>query len=250
MTRGARVIAISEHIARHIRDVYGIDPARLRVIPRGVDVELFDPAAVAPERVERLRRVWGLNGAGRVLMLPGRLTRWKGQGVFLDALSRLERRGYKAILLGSEQARRRYRMELTGMIWQQRLDRRVQIVDHCDDMPAAYLAADVVVSASTDPEAFGRIAVEAQAMGRPVIASDHGGSRETVLPGVTGWLTPPGDAEALAAALDEALSAPAETLHAMGAEAAERVRRDFTTEAMCRRTLAVYEEVLAESRRT
>ncbi len=244
MTRGVRVIAISQHIARHLTRVYGIDVARIRVIPRGVDTAAFDPATVSPERVTRLRRAWGLDTDRPVVLLPGRLTRWKGQTVFLDALAHLPRRDLSAVLLGSDQGRTGYRRELDALIRAHGLGDVVHIIERCDDMPAAFCAADLVVSASTDPEAFGRIAVEAQAMGRPVIASDHGGARETVLAGVTGWLTRPGDPDALARALADALATPPERLAAMAAAGIDHVRRSFTTSRMCARTLAVYAEVL------
>ena len=244
MTRGVRVIAISRHIAQHLTDVYGVEAARIRVIPRGVDTAVFDPAHVSAARVARLRQAWGIGDGRPVVLLPGRLTRWKGQTVFIEALARLGRRDLCAVLLGSDQGRAGYRRELDDLIRARGLDAVVRIVEGCDDMPAALLAADLVVSASTDPEAFGRIAVEAQAMGRPVIASDHGGSQETVLAGATGWLTRPGDAAALAQALADALAAPPKRLAAMGAAGIAHVRRDFTTARMCARTLAVYAEVL------
>jgi glycosyltransferase involved in cell wall biosynthesis len=122
----------------------------------------------------------------------------------------------------------------------------VRIVDHCDDMPAAYMLADVVVSASTDPEAFGRIVTEAQALGRPVVAPDHGGARETIIQGQTGWLVPPGDTAALADALRSALSLSDSDRQAFAERTVENVRQNFSKDAMCAKTLRVYEEVLAD----
>ena len=116
-----------------------------------------------------------------IVMLPGRLTRWKGQLVLIDAIAKLDRKDIRCLLVGSAQGRDDYRRELENRITLHSLEEVIRIVDHCDDMPAAYKLTDLVVSASTDPEAFGRIICEAQAMGRPVIASDHGGARETVL---------------------------------------------------------------------
>ncbi|HEX9647045.1 MAG TPA: glycosyltransferase, partial [Alphaproteobacteria bacterium] len=244
MAAGEVVIAISEHISRHLTAVYGTDPARIRVIHRGVDLGRFDPAAVAPERVAALRAAWGIAGESRVVLLPGRLTRWKGQAVLVEAMARTARADVACVLVGDAQGRERYRAELERAIRRHGLGDRVRLAGACADMPAAYLAADLVVSASTDPEAFGRIAVEAQAMARPVIATAHGAALETVADGETGWLVPPGDAEALAAALARALALDPAARAAIGRAGRARAARLFTTEAMCAKTLAVYRSLL------
>jgi glycosyltransferase involved in cell wall biosynthesis len=181
-------------------------------------------------------------------MLPGRLTRWKGQTVLIDAVARLGRRDVQAVLVGADQGRTAYRAELEDRIRRAGLESIMRIVDHCNDMPAAYMLADVVVSASTDPEAFGRVVAEAQAMGRPVIVSGHGGAREIVRPDETGWLTPPADSSALAEALAHALALDPETRAALADRAIRHVRENFTRERMCSATLDVYEEVLLEAR--
>ncbi|MGQ0662695.1 MAG: glycosyltransferase family 4 protein [Pseudomonadota bacterium] len=245
MTRGDRVIAISEFVGRHIVAEYGLDPARIRVIPRGIDLDRFDPRRVAADRVVRLAQEWRLPDGIGVVMLPGRLTRWKGQALLIEALARLGRRDVCCLLVGSDQGRRRYRAELERLVRARRLEGMVRMVDHCRDMPAAFMLADVVVSASTDPEAFGRVVAEAQAMGRPVIAPDHGGAREIVRAGETGWLVKPGEAGALAAALGEALALTPAAREAMASRAIAWTRARFSREAMCRSTLAVYDEVLA-----
>src|SRR5690606_33580660 len=203
-----RVIAISEFIADHIRSVYKIDPERIRVIHRGVDLAIYDPQKVSPARLIQLAREWRLPDGAQVVVMPGRLTRWKGQTVFLEALAKLGRDDICAVVLGSDQGRTAYSDELSRLVEKLGLAHVVRFVEQCRDMPAAYMLADVVVSASTDPEGFGRIVTEAQAMGKPVIATDHGGARETVLEGQTGWLVPPGDPAALAEALGRALSLP------------------------------------------
>jgi len=244
MTRGERVIAISSFIAGHIRQVYGVPTSRIRVIPRGVDLERFDPARVSAERVAQLAGQWRLGDGLPVVMLPGRLTRWKGQTVFLEAIARLGRKDIRCVLVGSDQGRAEYRRELEDLITRHDLNEVVRIVDHCADMAAAYMLTDVVVSASTDPEAFGRVVPEAQALGRPVIASDHGGARETVIEGETGWLTPPGDAQALAAVLARVLAIGPEARQALAERAIAHVRDNFSKDAMCDRTLDVYNEVL------
>ncbi|MEO5375596.1 MAG: glycosyltransferase family 4 protein [Alphaproteobacteria bacterium] len=244
MTRGERVIAISSFIANHIREAYDVDSARVRIIPRGIDFSRFDPTAVNPNRIISLARAWRLADGMPVVMLPGRLTRWKGQTVLIEALARLGRRDLRCLLVGADQGRARYRRELDRLVKSSGLGDVVHIVDHCNDMAAAYMLSDVVVSASTDPEAFGRVAVEAQAMGRPVVATDHGGSRETVVPGHTGWLVPPSDPDALARAIDTVLALSPDERSALAARQIEHARANFTREAMCRRTLEVYAEVL------
>ncbi|MFQ5955371.1 MAG: glycosyltransferase family 4 protein [Kiloniellales bacterium] len=244
MTRGERVIANSGFIAAHIQANYRVDAARIRVIPRGIDLGRFDPDRVASERVRRLAAEWALPEDAPVVMLPGRLARWKGQAVLIDAIAALGHRDLCCLLVGAEQRRTGYRQELEARISRLGLDPVVRIAGHCDDMPAAYLLADVVVSASTDPEAFGRVAVEAQAMGRPLIATAHGGAAETVIDGETGWLVPPGDAESLAQAIDRALALDDWMRQAMARQAVTHARASYGRDLMCARTIAVYRELL------
>jgi glycosyltransferase involved in cell wall biosynthesis len=242
MAKGERVIAISDFVGAHAAQVYGVTSDRLRVVPRGVDFVRFTPDHIGAERLVSLSRQWQLPDGAPVVMLPGRLTRWKGQLVLIEALARLGRSDLRCLFVGSGDER--YRRELEAHAAKLGLGAAVQIVDECRDMPAAYMLADVVVSASTSPEGFGRVIVEAQAMGRPVVATNHGGARETVVPGSTGWLVPPGDAGALAQAVNEALTlGPGERL-AQAARAIDHVRRHFDTATMAARTLDVYEEVL------
>jgi glycosyltransferase involved in cell wall biosynthesis len=245
MARGDLVIAISRFIAEQLETRYGVDPARIRVIERGIDTRLLDPTAINPKRVIQLATQWQLPDDRPVVMLPGRLTRWKGQTVLIEALSRIDHDACRCILVGSDQGRSAYVTELENAIVRHGLGDVVRIVGHCRDMAAAYMLADVVVSASTEAEAFGRVIAEAQAMGRPVIAADHGAARETVIPGVTGWLVPPGDASALADALREALALDSAARATLASQAIQHVRDNFTRELMCYRTLAVYRELLA-----
>jgi glycosyltransferase involved in cell wall biosynthesis len=240
MARGERVIAISEFIADHVRERHGTDAGRLRVIPRGVDPRRFDPALVPPESLAALRAEWRLPEGCPVVMLPARLTRWKGQGVLLDAMARLPGNAV-AVLVGDGGSG--WRRTLVARAGELGLADRLRLVGHTDDMAAALLLADVVVHASTDAEAFGRTVIEAQAMARPVIAADLGGPRETVEHGVTGWRVPPGDPAALAAAIGAALALPAADLAAMGQRARAHVLAHYTTGAMQAATLAVYREL-------
>ena len=248
MARGDRVIAISDFIAGHVREVYKVDPARLVTIPRGIDLQRFDPHRVSAERMKSLSDAWRMPDGLPLVLLPGRLTRWKGQLVLIDAMAALVKRlgedRVACVLVGDEQGRTGYRLELEEAVRRRGLDGVVRVVGNCKDMPAAYMLADVVVSASTDPEAFGRVAAEAQAMGRPAVATDHGGSREIVLSGVTGWLVPPNDAPALADAIGEALALAPEARQQLALAGRERVAQRFTVERMCHATIDLYAEIL------
>ena len=250
MVKGEKVIAISHFIAGHMRRVYGVPVRRIRVIHRGVDLNRFDPARISAERVIQLSTRWRLLDGAPVIMLPGRLTRWKGQTVFIDAIAKLGRDDLRCILVGSDQGRTGYRRELEKQVQRLGLGKVVQLVDHCDDMPAAYKLTDVVVSASTEPEAFGRVVAEGQALGRPVIATDHGGARETVIPGETGWLVEPGNADSLAEALARCLALSAAARQEMAERAVANVRENFSTEVMAAKTLDVYDEVPAPTARS
>jgi glycosyltransferase involved in cell wall biosynthesis len=248
MVRGQAVIANSEWTAAHIRAVHGALPKRIVTIPRGLDLAHFDPAHVAPERVRAMRANWGAGPDTRVVLLPGRITRWKGHLVFIAALAALKARGalpdnVRAVMAGDAQGRADYPAELRAAIAAHELEDSVLIAGHVTDMPAAYLAADIIVSASTDPEAFGRVPPEAAAMGRAVIATDHGGARETVLPNRSGLLVKPGDAPALADALAGLLARAPGDLDAMGAAGRGHIAAHFTVERMAADTLALYREL-------
>jgi glycosyltransferase involved in cell wall biosynthesis len=218
---------------------------RIRVIPRGIDPAIFDPAAVAPDRIARLIAAWRLSDGVPIVLLPGRLTRWKGQSVLVEALAHMERRDACGVLVGSDQGRRHYANSLIERAEAFGIADRLRLVGECNDMPAAMMLADVVVHASSEPEAFGRVVIEAQAMERPVIAADLGGPVETAEHGVTGWRVPPGGARALAAMIDHALALPLEERQALGARAREAVLERYTVAAMQQATLDVYREVLA-----
>jgi glycosyltransferase involved in cell wall biosynthesis len=245
MATGERVIAISQFVANHVASIYGVGPDRLRLIPRGVDVTRFDPDAVSPERMLRLMHAWRVPDDAQTVLLPGRLTRWKGQLVFIEAMARLKRPDVHAVILGGGDPG--YRRELEKAVAASGSGTTFRFVDDCPDMAAAYMVADIVVSASTQPEGFGRVIIEAQAMGRPVIATAHGGAQETITPGDTGWLVPPNDAEALAAALARALDQDSATRLAMSRREIAHVRTHFTSSLMAARTLTVYRELLPQA---
>jgi glycosyltransferase involved in cell wall biosynthesis len=243
MARGDRVIAISHFIADLIRARHGVAESRLRVIPRGVDPRRFDPALVSAERLAALRAAWGVPEGRPIIMLPARVTRWKGQMVLVEAMAKLPGDAL-ALLVGDAAERPAFQAELQARIAGLGLQDRVRLVGHATDMPAALMLADVVVHASTDAEAFGRTVIEAQAMARPVIASDLGAPRETVAEGVTGWRTPPGDAVALAGALARALAMTGAERAALGTRARAAVLSGYTTAAMQAATISVYRELL------
>jgi len=258
MARGDLVIANSHFIARHVHDTYGLAEPNIVTIPRGTDMAAFDPDRVDHTRIKAMRERWGLSVSPSaderaVVLLPGRLTRWKGQEVLIEAAAILKDRGRGDdavfILAGDDQGREAYSNELARLADEHGLAGRVRLVGHTTDMPAAYLAADVVVAPSVEAEAFGRVAVEAQAMGRAVIAADHGGARETVVTAsddpsaeglATGWRVPPGDANALADALEEAIDQGIGGRAAMGALGQAHVRETYSLDEMCKRTLSVY----------
>ncbi len=246
MARGERVIAISDFIARHVIENYGLAPERVRSIARGIDLFKFHPDTVTAERMFRLAQDWRLPDGLKVVLCPGRLTRIKGQLVLLDALARLPRRDFVCLFVGSDQGRTDYSAELAAKVAQHGLEGHVMTVGECTDMPTAYMLADVVVAPSIVPEGFGRTAVEAQAMGRPVIGSDLGGMQETILPGETGWLVAPGHADELSQALDVALSLTPEQRQRLGARSISHVHEHYSKDRMGWQTLDVYAELYGQ----
>jgi glycosyltransferase involved in cell wall biosynthesis len=253
MTRGDLVIANSDYTRDHVLAEHHVDPARIVTIPRGVDVDRFNPSYVTPDRLEKLRRDWGIaeNERRTKFLLAGRLTRIKGHLTIIDAAAKMKADGrgdFLVIFAGDDQGRTEYGQELAKAIAGAELTDQVKIVGHCSDMPAAYLLADVAILPTIVPESFGRAAVEPQAMGRPVIASNHGGTVETVADGTSGWLVPPGDAEAWAATMGHAIDlGPGRRLE-MGQTGMNRTRQLYRVDAMCAATLAAYEQVLQARR--
>jgi glycosyltransferase involved in cell wall biosynthesis len=249
MARGDRVIANSYATGEHVRKIHGTPEKRLVVIPRGIDLAEFNTDTVNATRLQIVRSSWGLREKRRLIVLPGRLTRWKGQSVLIEAAALIRNMGredFMCILVGDEQGRETYTTELNALVARLSLGEHVSIVGHCPDMAAAYKLADVVVSASIEPEAFGRVAVEAQAMERPIIATAIGGSRETIVPNDTGFLVPPNDPETLASAIVQVLDAAPSDLVNMGARARRHVESRYSVDAMCAATLQVYRGLLAQ----
>lgn len=254
MARGDAVIANSHFTARRILEMHPFAEGRIRVVHRGTDIDAYAPAAVDHARVKRLRDAWGVAPDERVVLLAARLTGWKGQKVLIEAASQLTREGLQGvrfILAGDPQGRTGYIKELDAAIASAGLADIVKRVGHCSDMPAAFMTASVVTVCSTEPEAFGRVAVEAQLFGKPLIVSDLGAVTETVLapPEMahtqrTGWKVPPGDSRALAAALREVLSLGASELDLLAHRARQHAKVNFSLEQMCEETLAIYAQLL------
>jgi glycosyltransferase involved in cell wall biosynthesis len=253
MTRGDLVIANSDYTRDHVLAEHHLDPGRIVSIPRGVDLERFNPSWVTPDRVAALRDAWGIAETDRrtKLLLAGRLTRIKGHLLIVEAAMRLKARGkdFLIIFAGDDQGRTEYRQEVEAAIASAGLSQQVKLVGHCDDMPAAYMVCDIAMLPTTKPESFGRTAVEPQVMGKPVLASDHGGTTETVLSGETGWLVKVDDPEAWTVAMAKAVDIGGARLAAMGQAAANRARRLYSVDAMCEATLAAYAQVLEARRR-
>jgi glycosyltransferase involved in cell wall biosynthesis len=252
MARGDVVIANSEYTREHILANYDVKAERVVVIPRGVDLDVFDEAKIDFDDVAALRTRWKVaaNDPRTILFAPARLTRWKGQLVLIEAIALLEKRrpgAVKLVFAGDAQGRNAYVDEMNSAIERHGLRETVALAGHLRQMPEAFAASDIALFPVIEPEAFGRGAVEAQAMGVPVIASDLGGFTETVREGETGFLTPPGNAPALAAAIERMIDLGPEKRAQMGATARARVHKLYSKSALQSATLAVYERVLREA---
>ncbi len=245
MTRGERIIAVSRLIRDHICQQYGVCGNHVKVIHRGFDASCFDPLLVDKKKVSDLRKKWGIDKKnGPVLMLPGRFTELKGHRLFLSALEKIKHLSWTAVLVGDMNEKFEYAGRLQKEAVEKGLKDRVVFAGHCNDMAAAFMLCDVTISASIHPESFGRIGVESQAMGVPVVATAHGGSLETIVPEKTGWLFSPADIDGFAKALAESVS-DEKKRKKMGSLARVWVAGHFTTELMCAKTLRLYEELVA-----
>jgi glycosyltransferase involved in cell wall biosynthesis len=254
MARGAAIIANSAFTAEHIAKTYPQARERISIVYRGVDFRRFSPGAVDPTRVRRLREAWKIAPYEQIVLLPGRMSERKGHRVMIEAGALLKSRrgdGLAIVFAGDAARSGSYVRELEKMVAKAGLGGMIRHVGHCDDMPAAYLAASVVAVPSTEPESFGRVAVEAQAMGTPIVVSAAGGLRETSLapPKVpparrTGWQVAPANAAALADALAEALSLGAAGRDGLAARARAFAQANFSLSRMCAETLSIYERLL------
>jgi glycosyltransferase involved in cell wall biosynthesis len=238
------VIAISNYVRHQIERQFGDRGKTLSVVHRGVDVEMFDPASVSQSRIIRFVDAIALPEDEPVIMLPARPTAWKGHEVLLKALARISDRKFNCVLVGAADGKRAFVDRLTELGMKLGLEGRFRLTHSVDDMPAALMAADIVAMPSVTPEPFGRVSLEAQAMGRLVVAFDHGGAAESIMHGNTGWLATPVDIDSLAECLGKALDVTASQRRAMAVETRQHIEANFSTHRMCKSTIAIYARLL------
>jgi len=251
MLRSKLTIAGSNFIFNHINENYNEylnKNKKLRVIFRGINIDYFNPKNISILKQEKLKKEWELSSEKFTILMPGRLTYWKGQEKFIEALNILiedyNNTNFQAILLGSDQGRKVYKKKLTSLIERYSLTKKVKFISHCKEMPLAYSISDVIVSASIEPEAFGRVAVEAQSMCKPIIASNIGGSKETVLNKKTGFLYKFDDPRELAKNLNTVIQLSQEELKLIGNEGRKNITKKFDVEVMCDSNLREYKKLL------
>ncbi len=251
MVRSDLIIAGSNFIFSHIKENYSkyFDVnKRLRVIFRGINVDYFDPTTKLENDEKKLLKLWEIEKDKKIILLPGRLTSWKGQELFIEAINLVNiELGYEAfyiVILGSDQGRDLYKKKLTSLTEQFRMNNQVRFIDHCKDMALAYKISDIIVSASTEPEAFGRVAVEAQSMEKPIIASNIGGSNETIIDEKTGFLFETGNAKSLSQKILKLLYLDETSLKLIGAEGRKNIIKKFNVEKMCFSTYSEYKKIL------
>ncbi len=251
MVRSDLIIAGSNFIFSHINQNYPkyLDlKKRFLVIFRGINVDYFDSSTTLDSEESRLISDWEVNKNKKIILMPGRLTTWKGQETFIEALNLVNKElgydSFNAVILGSDQGRDIYTKKIKRLAEQYRLTSQLKFIEHCKNMPLAYKISDIVVSASVEPEAFGRVAVEAQSMEKPIIASDIGGSNETITDNVTGFLFQSGNAEALSKKIIEALQLDESRLKSIGIEGRKNIIKKFNVEKMCFSTYSEYKKLL------
>ena len=251
MVRSDLIIAGSNFIFSHINKNYPkyLDlKKRFLVIFRGINVDYFDSSTTLDSEESRLISDWEVDKNKKIILMPGRLTAWKGQETFIEALNLVNKElgydSFNAVILGSDQGRDIYTKKIKRLAEQYRLTSQLKFIEHCKNMPLAYKISDIVVSASVEPEAFGRVAVEAQSMEKPIIASDIGGSNETISDNVTGFLFQSGNAEALSKKIVEALQLDESRLKSIGIEGRKNIIKKFNVEKMCFSTYSEYKKLL------
>jgi len=242
MTKGKVVIAPSEHILKHLQSVYKINKRKIRLIPRGVDLSVFDSEKVPPSRVVNLSEGWRLPDGVPLIILPGRVTAVKGHLSLIEALTKLDVPDYLCLFVGSYREDTYFKRIQRALV-EYGLTEKVHLVGRTDDMPALYMLGDVIVTPSPKPESFGRTAAEAMAMGRLVVGTDHGGLSEIIADGC-GWKVTPNDPAELAVALEEALSVKAKKRESIGKKAKARITKEYSLDQMRDKTLDVYRQVL------
>jgi glycosyltransferase involved in cell wall biosynthesis len=251
MVRSHLIIAGSNFIFSHIKENYSKyldEKKKLMVIFRGINVDYFDPATKIEGDEKKLLKKWNIEKDKKILLLPGRLTSWKGQEMFIEAINLVNiELGYEAfyiVILGSDQGRGLYQKKLIRLSEQYRMTKQIRFIDHCKDMALAYKVSDIIVSASIEPEAFGRVAVEAQSMEKPIIASNIGGSNETIIDEKTGFLFESGNSKSLSQKILKVLTLDETSLKSIGIEGRKNIIQKFNVEKMCFSTYSEYKRIL------
>ncbi len=251
MVRSSLVIAGSNYVFDHIHKNYGHlinNKKRLLVIFRGINTQYFDNSNITNDKVQNVYSSLNLSSEKFKILLPGRLTRWKGQEMFIESLNLLKKKynkdNFQGIILGSHQGRTVYFKKLISLIEKYGLKRDIIFIKHIKEMPVAYYVSDIVVSSSIEPEAFGRISVEAQAMRRPILASNHGGSKETIVNGKSGFLFDNNNPESLAENLNKLIEMDKDKLQSIGNEGRKNILKKFDVEQMCYSTFLEYKKLI------
>ena len=250
MVRSNLIIAGSNFIFSHIKEKYSdylSSDKKLLVIFRGINTDYFDSSTTLETDEDNLFKSWKIQVGKKIILFPGRLTTWKGQEMFLEALNKvnihLGHEAFTAVILGSDQGRDLYKKKLIRLVEQYRLTNQVIFIENCNHMPLAYKISDFVVSASIEPEAFGRISVEAQSMQKPILASNLGGSKETIIDNKTGLLFEAGNSEEMSKKIIELLNLDESTVKQMGIEGRKNVKNKFNVEKMCFSTYSEYKKL-------
>ncbi|MDC3187772.1 glycosyltransferase family 4 protein [Candidatus Pelagibacter sp.] len=251
MVRSDLIIAGSNFIFSHIKENYSMylnSKKKFLVIFRGINVDYFDSSTTLENDEKKLLKQWDIEKDKKIILLPGRLTSWKGQEVFIEAVNLINiELGYEAfytVILGSDQGRELYKKKLIRLSEQYRMSKQIRFIDHCKNMALAYKVSDIIVSASNEPEAFGRVSVEAQSMGKPIVASNIGGSNETVIDEKTGFLFETNNAKSLSKQILRVINMDETSLKMMGIEARKNVTQRFNVEKMCFSTYSEYKRLL------
>ena len=250
MLRSDLIIAGSNFIFTHIQDNYSklLDPKKkFLVIFRGINTDYFDSSTIIDSDEDKLLNKWEIKRGKKIILMPGRLTNWKGQELFIEAINlvnkELGHEAFYAVILGSDQGRKIYKQKIERLVEQYRLNNQIRFINNCKKMPTAYKISDIIVSASIEPEAFGRVSVEAQSMEKPIIASNIGGSNETIIDNKTGILFESGKAESLCKKIIEVLQLDETTLKSIGNEGRKNVIKRFNIEKMCFSTYSEYKKL-------
>ena len=251
MVRSDLIIAGSNFIFSHIKENYSeflTSQKKFLVIFRGINVDYFDSSTKLENDEKNLLQKWNIHDEKKIILMPGRLTSWKGQELFIEAINlvkiELGYEAFHAVILGNDQGRDLYKKKLIRLTEQYHLTNQIKFIDHCNDMALAYKVSDIIVSASIEPEAFGRVAVEAQSMEKLIIASNIGGSNETIIDEKTGFLFKSGNAESLSKKIIRGLTMDETSINLMGKEGRNNIIKKFNVEKMCFSTYSEYKRLL------